>query len=450
MGNCYKSKASEEVVYYEKYVTIFIKQEDDLDKFLPTEKIKFKLTDPIREISENLLIGTYKIHATGCAIPGQDPRGNKSKICQDHFFISNKPDYLFMTLYDGHGSKGEEIVKYTHKYMEEKFLVENFQRRDCEAFLKEMFESCDIVLKSQGKSINVYGSGTTAVSILFCHDGFFSASVGDSRAVLSTLPEEQYIPMKQNKKNEYSKKFTPLRVLEPIQLTTDQKPNVETEFNRIIAAGGVVAKSKDESGEEYGPYRVFYRDKDIPGLAMSRSLGDMAAKKVGVISTPIIDFYPLVPFKDQFIVIASDGIWDTMENYEVIDFVETFRRKCLSEPQTIETPSQLVETGNSTIARLLVEEARYRWLGICCNEYVIIDDISAVVIEINTQELTSNDSERSYSRISKFTGSYNEFNTSSKSIKHSTARDTIISSYGLGDSSSDEDEDKNEEEVINN
>ncbi|OMJ85890.1 hypothetical protein SteCoe_12664 [Stentor coeruleus] len=439
MGNCLKSKASDKLVCYEKSVIIFIKQDDSLDKFLPTEKIKLKLTDPIRELSENFIIGTYKMHATGCAVPGQDPRGNSLKICQDHFFISNKPDYLFITLYDGHGSKGEDIVKYTHKYMEEKFLVENFHRRDCEMFLKEMFESCDIALKSQGKSINVYGSGTTAVSILFCCDGIFVASVGDSRAILSTIPDEQYIPVNQNKNSQFNKRFTPLRVLEPIQLTTDQKPNIESEFNRIIAAGGVVEKSKDETGEEYGPYRVFHKGKNIPGLAMSRSLGDMAAKKVGVISTPIIDFYPLVPFKDQFIVIASDGIWDTMENYEVTDFVETFRKKCLPEPQIIETQGNLVETRNSTIARLLVEEARYRWLMVCCNENTIIDDISAVVIEINTQELAANESDEiSCSRISKYTSSCNDFNTSSKSIKHATARDTIISSYGLDDSSSDE------------
>lgn len=444
MGNCYKSKASEEQVSYEKNVVIYIRQENFASKFIPADKVKFKLTNPVNELSECLLIGSYKMNTTGCIVPGQDPRGEVPKKCQDHFFISSKPEYLFITLFDGHGSKGEEIVRFAHKYIEEKFLVDNIFRSKCEVFLTELFESCDVAIKSQGGKINAIGSGTTAVCLLFVNDGVYVASVGDSRAILSTIPEAQYIPVKTNTKNLYKKAFTPLRVLEPIQLTVDQKPNLETEFNRILASGGVVAKAKDESGETYGPYRVFQKGKQIPGLAMSRSLGDMAAKKVGVISTPIIDFYPLISFKDQFIVVASDGVWDAMDNNEVTDFVETFRRKCLKEPKNIDDES-LVTPGNSTIARLLVEEARFRWFGICCEEDVMIDDISALVIEIHTQELTEHESDgRTCSRISKFTGSYLEVDPSNRSsAHHNLARDTVTSSEILDESRVELDEDVN-------
>jgi integrin-linked kinase-associated serine/threonine phosphatase 2C len=36
-----------------------------------------------------------------------------------------------------------------------------------------------------------------------------------------------------------------------------------------------------------GPYRV-WQDDEGPGIAMTRSLGDLAAKKIGLISEPEI------------------------------------------------------------------------------------------------------------------------------------------------------------------
>ena len=44
----------------------------------------------------------------------------------------------------------------------------------------------------------------------------------------------------------------------------------------------------DEDGEEMGPYRVWLKEKNIPGLAMTRSFGDYVASTVGVISEPEI------------------------------------------------------------------------------------------------------------------------------------------------------------------
>ena len=63
----------------------------------------------------------------------------------------------------------------------------------------------------------------------------------------------------------------------------------------------------------YGPKRVWLRSKDLPGLAMTRSLGDMAATSVGVIAKPEISRYELTE-RDKILVVASDGLWDRMSN----------------------------------------------------------------------------------------------------------------------------------------
>lgn len=49
---------------------------------------------------------------------------------------------------------------------------------------------------------------------------------------------------------------------------------------------------------------------------MSRSLGDITAHQVGVTAKPERVSYALKP-EDMFVVFASDGIWQVMEDQEV-------------------------------------------------------------------------------------------------------------------------------------
>ena len=47
----------------------------------------------------------------------------------------------------------------------------------------------------------------------------------------------------------------------------------------------------DSLGNRIGPFRVWEMNRDTPGLAMSRSIGDGAGRKLGVISTPIVNSF---------------------------------------------------------------------------------------------------------------------------------------------------------------
>ena len=49
---------------------------------------------------------------------------------------------------------------------------------------------------------------------------------------------------------------------------------------------GEVKQSVNRAGIHYGVHRVWIKDKDFPGLAMSRSIGDKLAHTVGVIPEP--------------------------------------------------------------------------------------------------------------------------------------------------------------------
>ena len=57
---------------------------------------------------------------------------------------------------------------------------------------------------------------------------------------------------------------------------------------RILERGGRVRPLLNHAmgGIEVGPARVWLQDVDVPGLAMSRSLGDYVAQSVGVSPEP--------------------------------------------------------------------------------------------------------------------------------------------------------------------
>ena len=66
-------------------------------------------------------------------------------------------------------------------------------------------------------------------------------------------------------------------------------------------------KLTDEDGNKIGPYRVWEMNRDVPGIAMSRSIGDTLASKLGVTSNTINSKYFLSK-EDCFLVVASDGV----------------------------------------------------------------------------------------------------------------------------------------------
>lgn len=69
-------------------------------------------------------------------------------------------------------------------------------------------------------------------------------------------------------------------------LSRDHKPDIKDEHDRIISNNGRVDPFREPTGEPIGPARVWLRTENVPGLAMSRSIGDLVASSVGVTAEP--------------------------------------------------------------------------------------------------------------------------------------------------------------------
>ncbi|KAA8550823.1 hypothetical protein F0562_002507 [Nyssa sinensis] len=143
---------------------------------------------------------------------------------------------------------------------------------------------------------NKYVSGSTATVVLWVDGQILVANVGDSKALLCS--ERIQSPLEAG---------TSMAKLHAEELTRDHHPDRDDERARIEAAGG------------------FVRMRGVPRvngiLALSRSIGDVYLKRYGVIAVPeVLGWRPLTA-NDSYLVIASDGIFETLTLGDVCDLL---------------------------------------------------------------------------------------------------------------------------------
>ena len=107
------------------------------------------------------------------------------------------------------------------------------------------------------------------------HNVLYVANIGDTRAVLSKNGQAE-------------------------RLSKDHKATDPDEIDRVRSAGGSIMENRVAGG-----------------LAITRAFGDHAYKSFGVTAQPYIVRHVLRPF-DKFLIIASDGIWDTVTDEQAV------------------------------------------------------------------------------------------------------------------------------------
>lgn len=297
----------------------------------------------------------------------QVPKENQdSYIIMDN--VLDLSNYYIYGVMDGHGANGHLVSQYIvsklHEFFQNSsnYFPRKKKRRGSEqdtsltAITEEKiinvlqhnkYELIQKFIKDtnndlENEKFDVHFSGSTCVLIFKIGDRLIISNVGDSRAIL----------VRQN--SSYIK-----QVWEVESLTNDHKPDTPFEKERIENSGGLVEQCKDEQGTVGGIFRVWEKGEDYPGIAMSRSIGDSVAKKIGVICESEISL-KYIDQSFRFIVIGSDGIWDFIDNNEVMNIVKPFYEKNDCEGACKE----------------LVKKATEQWM----TQEEVIDDITVIVI----------------------------------------------------------------------
>ncbi|KAF6264742.1 phosphatase 2C-like domain-containing protein [Scenedesmus sp. NREL 46B-D3] len=269
---------------------------------------------------------------------GREPGYKKTN--QDNCFAFEKyitEEQAMFGAMDGHGPHGHLVSGFVKQHLP----ILLVQHLTSGLSLKEALSTgfLDVDAGLAGSNVDCEFSGSTCSLAHLKGTTLTTAWVGDSRMVLG----------RQGKRGSW----------EAVDVSHDHKPTLPEEKSRILKQQGRVERLVDEMGQPMGPYRVWLQYAWIPGLAMSRALGDQLAHTVGVSSEPQHVQLELTP-ADKLLILASDGVWEFISSKEAVELVGG----CA-------TP----EEG----CRLLVDEAHQRWLH---EEEGVVDDITAVVVRL--------------------------------------------------------------------
>ncbi|CAL5031193.1 unnamed protein product [Urochloa decumbens] len=230
----------------------------------------------------------------------------------------------FFGVYDGHG--GPAVSQYCANHLHTELRKNALFRRSPADAIRATFLRMDVMMRRSkaGRELSEYGGneywdeyrqaiqarsclplcekipyegpqqdGCTACVVLIRGNQIFVGNAGDSRCVLS-------------------------RNNQAIELSTDFKPNLPAERQRIERAGRAVTITEARG--------------NIPriddGIAVSRTIGDLAYKNNNRLApeqqalTALPEVRTATITRDtQFLIIACDGIWDCMESQQAVEFV---------------------------------------------------------------------------------------------------------------------------------
>ncbi|XP_076950396.1 putative protein phosphatase 2C 73 [Bidens hawaiensis] len=317
-------------------------EEDDGEETAEAMAKDAKKNDMILRSSGSINVNNF---VSVCSKRGE--KGVNQDCCIVWEEFGCQKDMMFCGIFDGHGPWGHYVAKRVCDLMPSSLLC-NWQEMLLEASLdpkkvdgfrlwkNSFIKTCadvDLDLQHSRKFDSVH-SGTTALAVVRQGELLIIANVGDSRTILATTSDDG--------------------CLVPVQLTVDFKPNLPYEAKRILECKGRVFCMEDEPGV----HRLWLPHEDAPGLAMSRAFGDYCIKNFGLISMPEVTQW-LITCKDQFLVLASDGVWDVISNQEAVEIVSSTVDKSKSAKRLVECAAQAWKRKRKGIA---------------------VDDISAVCI----------------------------------------------------------------------
>ncbi|KAJ4830691.1 hypothetical protein Tsubulata_028407 [Turnera subulata] len=351
-------------------------------------------------LDDDIIVADYgarmRLHGASKYISMYSQQGRKG-VNQDAMtvweeFIGDK-DMTYCGVFDGHGPYGHKVARHIRDVLPSrlsyalKALPVNLKccnnggknnpgddkcLSSWESTVIKSFKEMDQELSCDA-SIDSFCSGCTAVNVVKKGDHLIIANLGDSRAVLCTRDQQNN--------------------LAPVQLTVDLKPNIASEAERIKNCKGRVFALE----EEPEVFRIWMPEEDCPGLAMARAFGDFCLKEYGLTSVPQISYRKLTN-EDEFVVLATDGVWDVLSNQEVIQIVASTRKRSMA-------------------AKVLVRYAVRAWRSKYPGSK--IDDCAVVCLFLKNQSLLV----RTNSDVSRLTANHTELTVASEvsraSLNHS-------------------------------
>ena len=204
-----------------------------------------------------------------------------------HPYLNLKNNHLSLfAVFDGHG--GSAVSEYLKNNFCEN-LKKTINKEYTLTFRKILRKSIENIDKDFEGMENAKNCGSTGTFVIINNNSIYCANVGDSKCF--------YINEK-----------------EAIQLSEDHNCKNKEEVNELRNRGVIVFQN-----------RVFGT------LALTRSFGDVEFKSEGITATPFINKIFVDKNNVKYIVIASDGIWDIVDNKQLFQIYTELKEKTSKE-----------------------------------------------------------------------------------------------------------------------
>lgn len=204
------------------------------------------------------LIDSYVVTVTGTRSQMED---------RYNLYLNDKKGIIIGGVYDGHN--GEDVAENASKIIPKELVLHTSSGVNVKEAFKKAFKSAS----HEGRHLYI---GSTALAFIIKERTLIVANAGDCRMLLVSGNKET-------------------------QLTTDHRVSNKDELERLIASGATI---KDN--------RVFYGEY---GMNISRALGDLAMKEVGITEEPDVGVFKLP--REYVLIAATDGLWCYLKNEHV-------------------------------------------------------------------------------------------------------------------------------------
>lgn len=222
---------------------------------------------------------------------------------QDSILVLSESNQHILGVFDGHGQEGHLISSFIQQNLTNLFseILQLSKIKDPISFFSNLFTEYikNLSINLKNSPLNSVYSGSTFLSVFIHNDICICTNLGDSKAVLITFD----------------------RIWHSRQLNQLHKPSEKSEKHRILQSGGIIGQALNEQGNPAGPLRVMTKSTKGPGLTLTRALGDSLFKDFGVCDMPELTSFKLRSH-DKCIIIASDGLWDYIDESLALDIVK--------------------------------------------------------------------------------------------------------------------------------
>ncbi|CAA6654837.1 unnamed protein product [Spirodela intermedia] len=277
------------------------------------------------------------------------------------------PHGTFVGVYDGHGGPeaarfvNEHLFNYLRKFLsEQKGMSADIIRK---AFLATEEDFLSHVQNQWLTKPQIAAVGSCCLVSIICGGLLYIANAGDSRAVLGVY-------------NKTFKDITAVQI-EELHLLHPEDPQIVLLKHNVWRVKGLIQVSRS-IGDAYLKKAEFNREPLLPKFRLPKTFN-----KPILSAEPSIVTHQLSP-QDQFLILASDGLWEQLTNQEAVEIVHNSPRNGIAR--------RLVKAALQEAAKK--REMRYSDLkkidrGIRRHFH---DDITVVVLFLDTNSLSKSPS----------------------------------------------------------